>query len=482
MKSVALLNEANRVPLVVDLDGTVVKTDTLLESLFILLKRKFLFAFILPFWLMKGKGFLKHQIAKHISLDVSRLPYNLELLAFLQKEHSKGRTLVLATAADYSIACKVADHLSIFSSVLASTPECNLKGLNKLKVLLDKFGEKGFDYAGNENVDLKIWTHANGGVVVNGSERLVKEARKVTNISHVFNCQRNKFGIFLKAIRIHQWVKNLLIYAPLILAHKVMDYSVWLNGLYAFSAFSILASSVYLLNDLLDIENDRHHHEKRYRPLASGDLSISAGIITAFLFFIAGITISLLLPLKFLFVLGVYYIITLAYSLYLKQVVLVDVITLALLYTTRIIAGGVATDVNISQWLLAFSVFIFTSLAFAKRYSELHNLRKSNKEASRGRGYFASDLEQLANFGTAGGYIAVMVLALYINSPEVKGLYKHPDAIWLICPLFLYWISRIWLFAHRGQMHEDPIVFAVKDRATYLIGLGVIGIIIIAAI
>ncbi len=472
----------DQLPLAVDLDGTLVKTDTLLESFLALLRQNIFYIFLMPFWLIKGKAFLKHEIAKRINIDITSLPYNRNFLTFLIEEHSHGRPLILATASDLIIARKIADHLSIFSDVLASNGKDNMKGSNKLKALKDKFGDKGFDYAGNEYVDIKIWAGANSAIVVNGSKRLAEAVREITPVSHIFNDRKSPVKVFFHAIRVHQWAKNLLVFIPLFAVHKWADYPLLRDSIYAFAAFSIIASSVYLLNDLWDMENDRHHHNKRERPFASGDLSLFAGMVMVPLLLIGSIVVSLLLPLNFLFILGIYYVITLTYSFYLKRVVLVDVIILAVLYTLRIIAGGMATGISISQWLLAFSVFLFVSLAFAKRFSELYILRKNNKEMTKGRGYFAGDLDQLAIMGSASGYIAVLVLALYMNSSEIKMLYKQPELLWLICPLFLYWISRVWLLTHRGDMHDDPIIFAVKDRVTYLIGLCVVGIVMIAAV
>lgn len=471
---------ARSVPLVVDLDGTLIKTDMFVESFLGLLKQNPLFIFIIPFWLMKGRVTCKREIAIRVHLDIPCLPYNHDVLAFLREEQQRGRTLILATASHMIIARKIADHLGIFSVVLASHDPVNLKGYHKLRALQDHLGDQPFDYAGDAYADLNVWAHANAAIIVEGSKDLIQKAQKVTVVNRIFHNPQNKLVVFLKAIRVNQWIKNMLIFIPVFTAHKLADARLLIASVYAFLALSLFASSAYLLNDLWDIEDDRHHLQKKRRPLAAGDLSLLTGMVMIPLFLLGGVVMALLVPGPLLWILGVYYVTTVLYSLYLKRVVLVDVMVLALLYTLRIIAGGIATGLALSQWLLAFSIFIFVSLAFVKRFAELYALRKNAKEIVRGRGYRPGDLEQLANLGSASGYLSVLILALYINGPEAHILYKSPKILWGICLLLLYWISRVWLLAHRGQVQDDPLLFAMKDSVTYLIGLGIIGIILMA--
>jgi len=470
-------------PLCVDLDGTLLKTDMLLEAAFALLKTNPFFLFLLPIWLLKGKAYLKQQIARRVTLDVACLPYNLEFLKFLTEEYQNGRPLILTTACDVKLARQISQHLGIFTGVLASDGKTNLSGAKKLQMLREKFGGKAFDYAGNAAIDLPIWQNANASIVVNAPARVVKKAGQTASLSKIFPREqdaKSRLRVFLKAIRVHQWVKNILIFVPLLTAHKLAEPALLVNAFYAFIAFSLCSSSVYLLNDLLDLEADRLHPTKRQRPFASGDLPLLTGIFLVPVFLLASTAISVLLPPGFLYALMAYFSLTLAYSLYLKQVVLVDVLLLALLYTARLIAGAAAVAVTVSPWLFAFSLFLFLSLAFVKRYSELRSLRLANKEAAKGRGYLANDLEQLSSLGAASGYISVLVLALYIHSYDVAALYRHPEALWLICLLLLYWISRVWLLAHRGGMHQDPIVFALKDKVSYLLG-ALAGVVMVAA-
>lgn len=472
----------NIVPLAVDLDGTLLNTDTLLESLCALIRQNVFYIFLIPFWLIHGKGSFKHQVARRVHLDVTCLPYFQPLLSYIMKEHQSGRQLILVTAAEMGLAQKIADHLGIFSEVIATHDSVNMKGIRKRDALIQKFGDKGFDYAGNERVDLKVWAHANSAIVVTSSEYLIRQVHNVATVNQVFRKKGFSLLVFLKAIRMKQCVKNLLIFVPLITAHKVFQFNAVVNSLIAFFAFSLMASGVYLINDLMDIESDRHHSEKEHRPFASGQLSILIGIAGIPILCMSGVIISFWLPIEFLLVLFIYFGTTTGYSFYFKKIVLVDVICLASLYTLRIFSGSMATGIVISQWLFAFSLFFFVSLAFVKRYSELYALRRQNKEISRGRGYLAGDLEQLSTMGTANGYIAVLVFALYINSPEVKNIYSFPALLWFICPLLLYWISRIWFKAHRGEVQEDPIVFAMRDKITYVVGMLIAAIIIFASI
>jgi 4-hydroxybenzoate polyprenyltransferase len=472
-------------PLCVDLDGTLIKTDLLLESLFALIKRNPLYLVALPLWLARGKAYLKSAIARRSAVNVAALPYNLEFLQFLTAQYQAGRQLILATAADTALAERIAKHLGIFSGVLASDGRVNVSGTNKLAVIRDHLGSQAFDYAGNAQADFAVWQEARSAILVNTPRRLARRAGRQFDVQRVFVGESKtaaRARAFIKAIRVHQWIKNSLVLVPLLTSHKVGLAGLWLDAAYAFVAFSLCSSSVYLLNDLLDLEADRLHPKKRLRPFASGDLSLMAGIIAVPVFLIASSAIAVaLLPPAFQLALVTYFGLTLAYSFYLKQIVLLDVLVLAMLYTLRIIAGAAAIVVPLSQWLLAFSLFLFLSLALVKRFSELHLLRRTNNTAAKGRGYLAGDLEQLSSLGAASGYISVLVLALYINSREVSSLYSHPAFLWLICPFILYWVSRVWLLAHRGQMHHDPIVFALKDKSSYLIGV-IIGLVMLLAI
>ncbi len=466
------MTQANQLtPLCVDLDGTLIHSDLLLESFLLLLKRNPLYLLLIPFWLLKGKAALKAEIAKRVTLNPAALPYNTEFLDWLNSQRDAGRALWLCTASNHRLAQRVAEHLQIFQGVLSSTDDINLSGRTKAKQLVEKFGEKGFDYCGNHRIDLAIWQVSRCAVVVNGSEQLKKEAARLADISGSFPKNNSLFRPILKALRLHQWAKNILIFVPLAAAHKLGDTSSLNHAVLAFIAFGLCASSVYLLNDMLDLEVDRLHPRKCKRPFASGNLSLLIGFALIPILLLCAALFAYSLPMKFWIVLGGYYILTVAYSFGLKRVVLIDTITLAGLYTVRIIAGAKAIDVQLSFWLLLFSVFLFLSLALVKRYAELDAMQRQGKLTAAGRGYHVEDLPILHSMGTASGYLCVLVLALYINSPIIESLYRHPQVIWFLCVLLLYWISRVWLITHRGQMHDDPVVFAMKDKTSLAIGV-----------
>lgn len=454
-------------PLCVDLDGTLLKTDMLHESLILLIKRNPLYVFMLPLWLLRGKAYLKMQIAARVEFDPSCLPYRAELIAHLCEERAAGRHVVLTTAADNKIARQIAGHLKLFDEVLASDGERNLSGRQKLALLVERYGERRFIYAGNAPIDLDIWRHAAAAIVV-GDADLARRTGELTHVQRVLPPEPYAPASLLQSVRLHQWLKNLLIFVPLLTAHKFADAALLVQALLAFFSFGLCASAVYLLNDLLDLEADRRHPTKRGRPFAAGALPIWFGVILIPLFLFSSAAIARVLPDSFQLALLAYLLATTAYSFFLKRFALIDVLALAGLYTLRIIAGGAAVGITPTQWLLAFSMFLFLSLALVKRFSELYETRESNHEAASGRGYYASDLEQIASLGGASGYMSVLVLALYINSHDVVALYSHPNLLWLVCAVLLYWISRVWLLAHRGKMHEDPIVFAIRDRASHL--------------
>ena len=469
--------EARRI-LCVDLDGTLVKTDTLLECFLQLLKYHPFHVLLVLLWLLRGRAYLKRELATRANLDVARLPYHPELLAFLRAERAAGRTLVLASAADASIVRRVADHLALFAEVLASDGTVNLKGTRKRVALQERFRSGGYDYVGNDGSDVAIWNDAHSAILVNTSPRVSRRLK--APIGRVFPGERVGPRMLLEGMRIQHWVNNLLVFVPLAMAHQIQNAELVLSSVLAFLAFGFCASATYVINDLLDLDADRRHPTKQSRPLASGALSLRLGMAMAPIGLIASLAIAALLPPAFMVTLVLYVVVTLAYSLRLKHIAILDVVVLAGLYAIRVLAGSAATGVPPSPWLLAFSLFFF-SLALVKRFSELDALRHDADGTTPTRGYYASDREQVASSGSASGYIAVLVLALYINSDAVVPLYRQPTVLWLICPLLLYWISRVWLLAHRGQMHEDPVVFALRDRVSYAIGACVVVILFVAA-
>lgn len=452
-------------PLVVDLDGTLVHTDLLMESVFALARQNALLLFLLPVWLLRGKAHLKQQIAARVDIDASSLPYHAEFLDYLREQHASGRRLVLATAANEKFAHAISTNLGLFDDVLASDTAVNLCGGSKLERVRDLLGDGGFDYAANAKIDLALWEIAGEAVLVNPERGVRAAADRHNNVARVFDSRTGDgWKHYLEAMRLHQWLKNLLLFVPLVTAHQITDPAVVGQALTAFLAFGLCASSVYLLNDLLDLSDDRRHPTKRLRPFAAGTLPVVHGAVMIPLLLLAAFSIALVLPPAFLGVLAIYYTVTMAYSLKLKRHAPLDVLTLASLYTLRIIAGAAAISVEPSFWLLAFSMFLFLSLALVKRYTELWTMQQLQRTSSAGRGYRTADLETLSQFGTASGYMAVLVLALYVNSPTVQDLYTHPQLIWLLCPLLLYLVTRIWLLARRDELHEDPVIFVIRDR------------------
>jgi 4-hydroxybenzoate polyprenyltransferase len=467
-------------PLCVDLDGTLVKSDTLIDSLLVLLRARPLKALALPSMVLKGKAAFKAYVTDSVSLDVAHLPYNRSLLRYLQAEAARGRKIYLATGADIRLARRVAAHLGIFAGVLGSDGATNLTGNRKLDRLRSHLPTDTFDYIGNDSPDLPLLAHSAQPMIANPSLRLRAAMRSQgLRATRSFEERANPFKAFLKAIRVHQWAKNALIFLPLLLAHDLRQRQL-LTALIAFLSFSLVASATYIVNDLLDIEADRRHRRKRLRPFAAGDLSAVQGfaIVAAFLALAAVGTIFV--PLGFCLWLGLYLATTLAYTGYLKRVPLVDVLVLSGLYTTRLLAGSAATFTPISHWLAGFSFFLFLSLGIVKRFAELENLRASSLQPTNGRGYFLSDLEQLRSFGTASSYAAVVIFAIYISGGDVTKLYRSPDRLWLVVPLMILWLSRVWLLASRGELDEDPVVFAITDRVSLLIGVAAAAIVLLA--
>ena len=457
--------------LCVDLDGTLLSTDLLWESALILLKKKPWALGFFPFWLVKGKAHFKRQLSQRVDLNEANLPFRQDVLKFLYQEKEKGREIVLVTASEQKAAEAVVEPLSIFSKVVGSNGKLNLRGPNKRQLLEERYGYHGFDYIGDSSVDLSVWEASSSALLVEPSNRLVEKVKQMVSIQEVFRTPRSSLFEFLKALRVYQWVKNFLIFVPVVTAHKIQDGTILIQVLSAFFAFSFCASGIYVLNDLLDLQADRQHPKKKLRPFAAGKLSIPTGLFSIPLLLISGFLIAFLfLTPLFTGVLTLYVLASTVYSLYFKRIAIGDIIVLAALYSLRVLAGGVATDIPISAWLLAFSMFLFLSLAIMKRYTELNVLQGLGFENAAGRGYLSSDKDSLQTMGTVSGYLSVLVFALYINSEEVVILYRQPKMLWLICPLLLYWISRLWFRAHRGQIDDDPVIAIVKDPFSYAVG------------
>ena len=492
---------APSLPLCVDLDGTLVKSDTLVDTVLVLARQSPVTVLRFPQWIAQGKASFKRRVSSLAELDVQRLPYNGPLLEYLREEHGKGREIWLATGADTLLAERVAEHLGLFAGVLASDGEVNLTGKNKLAAFEQRF-PRGFCYIGNARPDIPLLTACVMPMVANPHPALSAGLRAASvTPARTFADSVSPAKAWVKAIRLHQWAKNTLIFLPLLLAHQRATGPV-VATLMAFFSIGFAASATYIVNDLLDLEADRHHARKRRRPFAAGDLSPIAGVATSAIFFTLSLLLAIALPHvmsalspqvqpagsgPFLEWLALYVVATVAYSLRLKRMVLVDVIVLSGLYTIRLLAGSAAAQVEISPWLAAFSIFFFLSLAFVKRFSELEAMQEGteapNAVAVKGRGYRVSDLEQVRSFGTASGCASVVVFALYIGSNDAaRHLYPHYGRLWLLVPVILLWLFRLWLLASRGELHEDPVVYAITDKRSLMLGALVVGIVISAAL
>lgn len=458
------------VPLCVDLDGTLIRTDMLWESLVRVFQRNPLHLFAALGWWCRGRAYLKQQLARRVEVPVEHLPYSESFMAFLRAEHAAGRPLYLVTASDTAPAQRVADHVGLFHEVLASDGQTNLRGDTKGRTLAERFGKGGFDYAGNSSVDLAVWPYGREAVIVNGSPSLIRRATAVTKVGPTFDCGHGFLSGLTSALRPHQWLKSLIVLVPLLTSHHLFEAAFLKPALWAAAAFALCSSAVYVLNDLLDLDPDRAHPTRRLRPFAAGTLPLPVGLATAPLLFGLAFAAAAAVSGNVLAVLVAYAALALAYSWRLKQVVLLDVFLLAGFYIIRLVAGHEATGIPYSAWLLVFALFIFLSLALVKRFRELQGLRERNHVSAAGRGYVADDLGLVATLGTVSGWLAALVLALYVNGQEVRALYAHPTLLLFVCPLLLFWVSRVWLIAHRGAMHDDPVVFAIKDWVSYLVG------------
>jgi 4-hydroxybenzoate polyprenyltransferase len=460
---------AAEVPLVVDLDGTLIAGDTLFESTLLLAKTKPWIVLNVPFWLLQGRAALKARVSGQTTLAPDSLPYRQDVLNFLSEQRASGRRIVLATAAHRNIAESVASYLGLFDDVIASDSNTNRKGDLKRAELVERYGTRGFDYIGDSRADLPVWTDCRTAHMAGSGVRFLRVVQDSgATPGRLFPGARPKLSTWIRALRCYQWVKNLLIFVPLALSHRLKLQSAAFL-LAAFIAFSLLASGTYIVNDLLDLAADRRHPKKRNRPFASGVLSIPQGVAMAFFLLAVSLSSAGALGAGVLACFLTYLALTLAYSSFIKRKPIIDVVVLAVLYTLRLIVGGVAGHVFLSHWLFQFAIFLFLSLAFVKRYSELHRLKLSDPVQGKARGYYATDLDTISQAGIASGLLAALVLAMYVDSPEVRRLYARPEVLWIACPIFIYWISWIWLVARRGNMNEDPILFAFRDKTSYLV-------------
>lgn len=463
---VAPVSPVDDAVLVVDLDGTLIRTDSLHEALLGLVARDPRMLLRVPGWVAAGRSALKARVAERHVIEGEGLPYNEAVIETIRAARAAGRRVALVSAADQRQVTAVADHLGLFDEAHGSTPELNLKGAAKARFLTERFGEGNFDYIGDSSADAPVWAAARRALTVGADARLRARAEAAnSDITHL-SPPAARGSAMLRALRPHQWSKNALIFLPVLAAHDVTTLG---PVLLAFVAFCLTASAVYVVNDLLDLPADRAHPRKRARPFAAGALEPKTGLAMAGILLLGAALLAVAVGQgRFFLALGLYLLVTFAYSLRLKRELIVDVITLAGLYTVRIVAGGAAAAVVLSPWMLGFSMFLFLSLAAVKRQAELTDQAMTGR-GSAGRAYEVDDLPVLRGMALSAGYASVMVLALYISSPDVQQLYRSPTILWGVCPLLLYWVSRMVMVTHRGRMTDDPIVFAARDRTSLLV-------------
>jgi len=455
-------------PLYVDLDGTLIFSDCLYESFLRLLRLNPLALFLALGWLFKGgREYMKARIARRVDINVTILPYNQPLIHWLREQRTSGREIILATASHVKYAEAVAQHLQLFDRVLASDERHNLKGRRKLQSLLGEAGTGGFDYVGDSKADLVIWAQARAAVVVSASDKFIRKVADLSTVAATFSSPQRGFA--LASLRPHQWAKNVLLFVAIFTSHHLLDGPYVLDALVAFVSFSLCASSVYILNDLLDIEEDRLHSHKHLRPFAAGTASLVGGVVGLIGLLVLALLLAIQVGPEFVLWLGIYYALTLAYSMILKRIKILDILVLAALYTLRIVAGAAAVNVSMSGWLMAFSMCFFLSLSLVKRYADLIALVYSSQEGPLpGRKYHTRDIRLIRWLGLASAYLSVSVLAMYVNSDDVLILYREPVLLWWLVPLVFIWVSRIWWAAHHNRIHSDPVLFVIKDHFSQL--------------
>lgn len=470
----------NAPPLVVDLDGTLIRSDLLVESAFAWLGASPLRALALPQLLSRGKAALKAAIASETPIDPAYLPYDEQVRALMEDAWRQGRMVYLASASNERYVEAVASHVGA-DGWFASNDTENLSSNVKARHLVDCFGEQGFDYVGNDQADLPVWAVARKGIAVHPDPGVRRELAAGDTKVDIIETTQGQAKSWIKLIRVHQWSKNALVFVPWLTSHH-FDIGSLLDSIVAFFAFSFAASAIYIVNDLVDIEADRKHPSKKQRPLAAGTVPILSTIpLIGGLLTLAAVLAVIAGPL-FAVALIAYLVLTTAYTFYLKRKMLIDIVTLAGLYSIRIVGGAAAISVPISEWLLGFSLFIFTSLALIKRYVEMAARLDADLPNPTNRNYRKTDLDIIAALAAASGFNAVTLFTLYISSDTVRKLYSNPEFLWVICPIMLYWLGRVIMMAHRRILDDDPIVFAVRDRNSRLAGVLVVAILVAATI
>ena len=476
-----MTNESDNWPLVIDLDGTLIKTNSLDETFLDALRADPLALWRLPIQCMIGRPAAKAFLAEKSPLDVETWPVRQDFLDYVEAQFKAGRKVVLASGADGRVAEAIAAHFPFISEVISSDGTCNMKGKTKALRLRELF-PNGFIYAGDAAADLAVWRVGSASVLVNATSDVVRKAKHLGEPRAVFLRAPVTLNILRRSLRLHQWAKNALVFAPLVLGGKAGDLSAWLNALLGFFALGFVASATYIVNDLWDLPSDRRHWSKRMRPLASGELSIRAGIVLAIAGLAVGFGLMTCSGRGALAMLGLYVVLALSYSFAGKSVALLDVFILACLFTLRLGFGIVLTDVRLSTWLLVFSMFLFISLSMAKRHTEVLRLADHGLEGTRGRGYIAGDAPLTLGMGLASMFGALLIMIVYlIEDAFPRGVYANPTYLWAIPFILFIYVGRIWLLSQRGQLRDDPVAFALTDRVSLLLGL-LMGIVFAAAL
>jgi 4-hydroxybenzoate polyprenyltransferase len=455
--------------LCVDLDGTLIRGNVLWECVLVLLKTKPITLLLFPFWLLSGRGSFKSKVAARVHLDPAFLPYRETVLDLLRREKADGRRIALTTATDRGIAEEISAYLGFFDEVHATDGQVNFKGTNKAVFLVRKYASTGFEYVGDSAADVEVWRSARAAYVV-GSEGRARQAAAVTTLKVTIVEPRATLRTWANALRGHHWAKNLLLFLPLALSHNLAVEPI-VRTIVGFALYGFCASGLYILNDLLDLHSDREHPWKKDRPFAAGDISIPEGLLASIVLLSTALGAGFFLNAHFGLALLGYASLTMLYSLHLKKIVLLDVFVLSSFYSFRILAGALISSTPLSQWFMAFSLFFFLSLAMAKRYSELFHASDLVKAGNSGRGYHVGDREVLLSLGVGSSFSAVVIFSLYVHSQDVRVLYSSPEFLFLLCPIVLYWLSRTWLLAHRGELKEDPVTLAIRDPVSYGVAL-----------
>ncbi len=468
-------NAFNQRILCVDLDGTLIRSDMIIECIVTLLRSPKSILNIFK-WLSKGRAYFKYELARNTNIDISTLPYNSEVIGLIKREKKLGTKVVLVTAASEVIAEKIAAHLDLFDEVIASTPDINLKGEVKARAMLEHYGNRKFSYIGDSRSDLAVWKVAYTAFTVGISNNLKSKILRDTPIEESFDPPKQSIKLYLKQIRAYQWVKNLLVFVPLLTSGLLTTHTFGMAAL-VFFGMSLVASSIYIINDIFDICDDRKHPDKRERPIASGAIGVIKGAIMSLLLLSSGLFLSFMAGA--LIPVCIYALLSIVYSVGIKTFPIADVFMLAGLYTIRIVAGGVATGIGVSLWLFAFSGFVFLALAIVKRVAEFHTISNQG-DSDKVRGYHISDQSMLTNIGVASTFASGVVLSLYLESTDVNLIYNRPEILWGLVPLMIFWQCRLWLVVGRGRMHSDPIIYATRDWVSYCVGFALLALIVMA--